>query len=303
DGYTPMWNAFGEEQVTEFTLGAVPVPADATSLQQFNIPAGSVSFNATMVGTFWESIGYSAAEGQSNRRTGSSGVPSRLIAGGSRWFSGENETEPHPTALIRVGHLDGVDTVWAPIHHTPTTPGGPNMTGVGLQCWAYQLAFLGRAADVEVTWNGDGTVSVRDVTHHVPVMFKPTVQASYGFLNHDANGNGALDYDDFHYVENVAAGLEDSGLCGEFSDDPAKRIQLEQQAVLQPVSTSGNNPSGIDPTGTGFALYINGERYIFEVDQLPAAGTKWTLRTYAGYVRSQQNLTLTPNSYTFPSLT
>ena len=84
DGFSPAWQALGDPQVTEFTLGAVPVPADATALQQFNIPAGSVNFNATLVGEFWESIAYSAFEGQSNRRTGSSGIPSRLIGGGSR---------------------------------------------------------------------------------------------------------------------------------------------------------------------------------------------------------------------------
>jgi hypothetical protein len=304
DGFSPAWAALGDPQITEFTLGAVPVPADATALQQFNIPAGSVNFNATLVGEFWESIAYSAFEGQSNRRQGGNGVPSRLTAGGSRWFSGANETVPHPTTFIRVGHLEGVDTVWAPIHHTITAPGGAQYAGsTAMQCFGYTNAAFSRAADLQVNWGSNGQVEVRDVTHNVDVPFKPTVQASYGFLNTDANGNGAIDYADFHYISNISAGMEDIGFCNHV-DDPAEHVELEPTPVLQPVSTSGANnadPSAIAPTGTGFGLYINGERYIFEVGSLPGSGTTWTVRTYNGYVRSQSNNTATPNSYTFSS--
>ena len=62
-------------------------------------------------------------------------------------------------------------------------------------------------------------------------------------------------------------------------------------------------------TGQGIGLYINGERYIFQLTggALPPAGTKWTLRTYTGIVRaatgSANDGTLaagtTPTGYTY----
>ena len=62
-------------------------------------------------------------------------------------------------------------------------------------------------------------------------------------------------------------------------------------------------------TGQGIGLYINGERYIFQLTggALPAAGTKWTLRTYSGIVRAAAGNAAagtlaagtTPTGYTF----
>jgi hypothetical protein len=56
-------------------------------------------------------------------------------------------------------------------------------------------------------------------------------------------------------------------------------------APVGPVSTQYTAASA---TGTGIGLYINGERYIFQLTGgvLPPAGTKWTLRTYTGIVRA-----------------
>ncbi len=300
DGWTPTWNAFGEPSETQFVLGKAAVPADAEASQQFNIPAGRINFDAAVQGEFLEYIRYSAFEGQGNRRQGVAGHPSRLVAGGSRWFSGANEATPHPTRLIRVGRLEGVDSVWAPIHHTPTTPNGSTYPTSGqMQCFGYGYAFLGRAADVEMTWNNN-TATFRDVTHNVPVIFKPNVQASFGFLNTDANGNGMIDWNDFNYINNVSPLMEGLGFCGH-ADDPARRITLENAPRIQPVSTSGLAAGTMASTGQGFGLYINGERYIFQLSRLPANGTKWTLRTYSGFVRSQDFSGAEPNSYTFTS--
>src|SRR5437660_9488109 len=89
--------------------------------------------------------------------------------GGSRWFDGANETTNHPGIGVRVGHLSGTDTVWAPIHRTDTLPNGSPAakiyaTGGEMQCFPYAMAGLGREADVRVTWGAGGTITaVRDL--------------------------------------------------------------------------------------------------------------------------------------------
>jgi hypothetical protein len=53
-------------------------------------------------------------------------------------------------------------------------------------------------------------------------------------------------------------------------------------------------------TGTGIALYINGEKFFFQMAALPAAGTEWTLRTYAGEVGTTASTNqLDASGYTF----
>ncbi len=317
DGLTPTWfgGQWDPSDTNEFFVGQAPVPADSASLADFNIPPGFVAPNATVLGKFFQSIGYSAFEGQSNRRSPTDpDIPSRLTAGGSRWFNGTQETLPDPTRLIGVGHLDEADTVWAPIHHTPVTEGGSTYPSSGsMQCFGYGLAFLGRAADVRFTWGGGTFGSVVDVTHNVNVLFKENPQASWGFLNTDANGNGFIDWDDFNYLE-VASQMTDNdnatfgGFC-RHEHDAANIARLESTPVLQAVSTSGEHAwtsdqtpdPAMQATGTGFGLYINGERYIFEMSSLPGDGTEWTLRTYVGYVRASEETYQTedPSGYSY----
>ena len=54
-----------------------------------------------------------------------------------------------------------------------------------------------------------------------------------------------------------------------------------------PISIEQAVPGALAPSN-GFGLYINGERYIFQLTGgvLPPAGTQWTLRTYSGVVRA-----------------
>jgi hypothetical protein len=191
-GFTPTWISGEGVDVSHFGLGSASVKPDPEAAAQFGIPTERVSFDATVVGTFIESIRYSSHENQSNRRSGSGGVPSRLTAGGSRWFAGANESTPDPTRWIRVGHIDGVDSIFAPISHTPIDAAGTTLPTTA-QCFPYALAFLGRAADVQFRWKGTAAPEVFDVTHNVAVPFKPGVQASYGFLTDDADGDGMID--------------------------------------------------------------------------------------------------------------
>lgn len=297
DGFTPVWSAFGDPDFTEYLLAAAEVSFDQDALDAFGIPSGSGT--ATARGTFDESIVYSVFEGQWNRRNGGG-----YISGGSRWFSGANESVPDPTHHINVGQLDGVAEVWAPIHHTPVAPGvSTTLAGSGqAQCFGYVRSFLGRAADVRVTWGGGTFSEVRDVTHNVPVNHKPDVQASWGFLNDDANGNGVIDWDDFHYIDNVSPQIEALGFCN-YADDPGSYVELQSSPTLSPVLTdplvNPQTTASPTPSGTGFGLYINGERYIFVVDDLPADGTTWTLRTYTGVVDSENEDTDDPTDYSF----
>jgi hypothetical protein len=52
------------------------------------------------------------------------------------------------------------------------------------------------------------------------------------------------------------------------------------------------------PVGNGFAMFLNGERHFFVTDNLPAAGTVWTYRTYNGRIRATVDaLTFDPSGY------
>ena len=328
EGFTPVWDAFGDPLHTEFTMGSAIVPPDATAATQFGLPSNFPGFGANLVGTFAETILYSTMEGQTNRRAtvGNTiypgfGTGARHVAAGSRWFAGANETVADPTRLIRVGSLTtaGVDTVWAPIHHTPTVPDDPGALAAGtptsqyaasgqMQCFSYFMAQMGRAADVRFVFGANGAVTVTDVTHNTPVIFKPTAQVSYGFLNTDANGNGVIDWADFHYIENISPMVTNgnsAGLgCGHV-DVAGQRVRLENTARINDVSTSGTTAATAKTaTGRGFGLYVNGERYIFQMTggTLPGANTTWTLRTYSGILRAGTNasaLSNDPTGYSF----
>jgi hypothetical protein len=70
-------------------------------------------------------------------------------------------------------------------------------------------------------------------------------------------------------------------------------VDLVDTPTIVTTSTDGiadgqNFYDGLLQTGTGFGLYIHGQRYIFEMTELPADGTTWTLRTYSGAVTSNE---------------
>jgi len=292
NGVTSEWGGQFGGSLTgaeEFRLFQAAVPFDQDALDAFGIP--SATGFAVADATFDMSITYSQAEGQQTRREASGGIPGRIAHGGSRWFSGANESVPDPAKYIEVGQLDGVDKVWAPINHTPLGPDlGTMPTSGSAQCYTYAIAFLGRAADVRFTWGGGTFSEVTDVSHNTAVDFKPTVQASWGFLTEDANGNGAIDWEDFHHISNVSPIFDNGGPMGfcTHTDSPATRVELSSTPALVPVNTdplaNPQNGGAVTPTGSGFGLYVNGERFIFELGALPADGTVWTLRTHNGAV-------------------
>lgn len=304
----PVWDAFDGVTNIVASLGAVPIAADSVSVARFGVPQGFSQFNATVTAVLREYIRFSSFEGQAARRGLIAGsANANYSPGGSRWFNDSVETTDHPGLGIRVGHLAGTDTVWAPIHHTdfdPATPGVQSYANSGeLQCFGYGFGGLMRHADVRFTWGAGGTIqTVRDVTHHVNVPFKAGYQSSYGFVG-DFNGNGYIDVRDFNYVDIASQFMDNAGplqFCNHTDPGPGLRSALLAQPVMMPVSVEAAPTAG---TGTGFGLYVNGERYIVRLTggTPPAAGAIWTLRAYAGTVRSSTATiqTANPAGYTY----
>lgn len=305
DVYDPWWALFGESVPNKAKFVDAEVPFDADALDAFGIPTRSG--RATAVGTYNEALNNGGVvEGPQNRRSANFGGTSFVRHGGSRWFSGTEETVPDPAKYVRVGHLDGVDTVWAPIAYTPESSLNPYPSfgppDFEKQCFSRALGKLGRAADVRFSWR-NGRVSVRDVVQHVDVPFSPATRSSYGFLTTDANGNGVIDWQDFNYIlgandllRGVAGGECDpagnpGGVPGWNPAGTFPSVELTDTPEIVPVSTQGlrlEGAAGLGATGHGFGLYVNGERYIFQVESLPPDGRVWTLRTYSGTVSSDR---------------
>ncbi len=314
ESYTPWWSAFGEDaNVTEIGLVNSVVQFDPEALSQFGIPSGSGTAVATAATE--QAIDASVSAGPQSRRFGV-----RLQHGGSRWFDGTVETADFgdPAKYVRVGHLSAVDTVWSPISHTAideNTPVPGDQGDFEKQCFNRGVALMARAADVRFTWGGGTFSEVRDVTHNVDVAFSPKVRPTWGFLTADANGNGFIDWQDFNFLDpaldiirNVGGGDCDAALAGPRPnfDTPqtAVSVDLVSTPTLVATSTDGLGQlgiAGLTATGMGFGLYLFGERYIFEMSELPADGTVWTHRSYQGRVRSStaSASSADPSGYTF----
>lgn len=172
------------------------------------------------------------------------------------------------------------------------------------------LSTVRRAADIEVTWGANGQVqSVRDVTHNVDVPFHEAYRASYGFLspasfagtNESAtrDGDNAVITASDWWCVSPAAEWVAAGEIG-FGADCSSPAVLQASAALSPIGgdygPGGSTYDATSPTQQGFAMYINGEIFFFFGNALPAAGTTWTLRTYAGYVED------TDDGYGFVSM-
>ncbi len=310
------WSAFGTPAAVDVRWVSNSIPFDQDALDAFGIPeaSGLATADATLV----EAINYSSAEGPQNRRFGGD----RLRHGGSRWFDGANETTPDPTRWMRVGHLEGVDTIFSPIGYTPfnsTTPSGGGQIDFEKQCHDRANAFSSRQADVQVTWGEGGAITVRDITHNVDMPHTGFPDGTYGFVQ-DANGNGVIDWQDFNGMLRVWDQINDESIFGGGDCDGFNggdiQFNIPSALPLTPTATLGtvhvddfefgwadpaNGAATWTGTGQGFGLYISGQRFIFQTSALPAAGTVWTLRTYSGAVRSDAASfgTDDPNGYSY----
>ena len=320
DGWTPFYTGFGEPLTTSFSLGGAVVEADSATSDVFDVPEGFPGFTASLTGTWQQGVDMSWMEGQSNRRRGGCATGAdcpRFMHGGPRWFDGANETFPDPTMYTGAGELAGIDTIVGGVSHTPRTPGGTQAPpSTAMQCFDFTGMHYGRAADVQFTWGATGFDEVRDITHNVDVTFNDAPRAgTYGFMTvpeNDANGNGMIDWEDFNHLQSILGEAKHVGFCnapGGSVDAADPDRFLSQTPEVTPVTTSYANAASITAgtqTGNGFGLYVNGDFYIFQlpagVTTLPAAGTQWTLRTYAGRVRTTaENADWDATGYTFLS--
>src|SRR5438034_108063 len=196
--------------------------------------------------------------------------------GGSRWFDGANETMADPTLGDLHGQLTGVTTIFRPVR----SHSGVNAL---FRRFDQETRLLFRAADMKVYWGTTaGTVdSVVDVTHQVRVPFDPQNRASYGFRTDTVGAtvgapsapNGVVTYVDFLDGACLpgASGINNTG---------CETRGYAAAATLGPVDATGDGASD----GNGFAMYINGEPFIFLVAALPAKPAVWTYRSYFGLV-------------------
>jgi hypothetical protein len=95
---------------------------------------------------------------------------------------------------------------------------------------------------------------------------------------------------------------------GDIQTNIPSPLPLEATATLQTVHIDDFEYGWADPangastwtgTGQGFGLYVNGQRFIFQLSELPAPGTEWTLRSYSGAVTSNDLNSLDPSGYTY----
>lgn len=230
---------------------------------------------------------------------------------GARWFDGpspaKNETQANPinscgsgfsacsstTSFANAGKLTGVVTVYQPISYTMFNREWRNMES--------PLSTVRRAADYNIYWGAAGKVdSIIDVTHNVVVPFEATkVSGGWGILNQAAttaagfhdNRPGVLTPTDWTCVEPFRSVL--SQPTQSFFPCAAPAVPLSNTAVLGPIAFgAGNNQSLTaaqsikNPNNTqpnpGFSMIVAGVVTMFEMTALPATGTVWALRDYAG---------------------
>jgi hypothetical protein len=221
---------------------------------------------------------------------------------GPRWWAGAaNENTPAPNSRVcapaigsciqsdlslNAGRLPGVDTLFH-LQAYSTVPNTPMRELEAIGGTVY------RAADMRVYWGAAGTIdSVVDVTHRVHVPFNSKMRASWGLLT-DASfaataqagtpdgNNGLLSWVDAFCVDPVPTY---DNQCGGAATTPAA---LQSQARLSAVSARSSTFAGaasLTPTGQGFIFYINGHFFLMQLAALPAAGTVWNVRFYAGNV-------------------
>jgi hypothetical protein len=231
------------------------------------------------------------------------GVPSGPN-NGMRWWSGsgnENVTDPNGrtcpvvagfsscvlTDLSRnAGQIPGVE-IFGIQSYLTTGSATPLRDLEGVTSTVF------RAADMKVYWGAAGRVdSVVDVTHRVPVPFSPLIRASWGILNvasfaataaaSTADQNNAL----LTWSDVICVGPAPAltGACGGAAQTPAS---LMNRAQLNPVwfaSSGYSGTAGQVSNGTGFVFYLSGTFTMFRLLGLPAAGTVWNARFYAGNI-------------------
>ena len=192
-------------------------------------------------------------------------------AGGSRWFTGTNESMADPALGVAHGQLTGVTGIYRPSAFG-------NVLDDFFRRFDQTTYHVFRAADIRFYWGATAGLpdSVIDVTHNVVVPFSGQNRASWGIANATTNspGSTAVNYLDFF-----------GGPCLLLAANTPSQVGCASRnyvnaAVLNSVDCTGD---GLND-GTGFGLYVNGEPFIFCAAALPTS-TVWTYRAYSGEVK------------------
>jgi hypothetical protein len=236
------------------------------------------------------------------------GTGTQCAYNGSRWFAGpspqNNETEADPQACHtqnfsgepmpcynNSGALPGVTTIFQALCYQAAAGGGcREHTGI--------TAGVKRAADYNVYWGEGGLVdSVIDVSNGAPVPFNASANATWGILNPATAASGSPDGSatltdlDFACVEPFRTLAAGAFVCP--ATTPA--YALSNTAIPGAVGffSGGDYPPAVPivpAASPGFGMYVVGDKFTFELEggALPAAGTVWTLRAYAGAITGGQ---------------
>ena len=240
---------------------------------------------------------------ESYGRASANSDPANSPENGPRWWAGTaNENTSSPNSAVCAPASGCIDAVFNSRTNVKTAGALPGVSLL-LHVTSYLtvpnpmrtlepvLASVTRAADFKVYWKASGGIdSVVDVTHKMPVPFGATIGTGWGFLNDlsfagvpaastpDLN-NAVLSWSDVFCVDPAPAFTLQ---CG--SGATAGAV-LMNQARLSPIADTSVAFTASPPaTGNGFTFYIAGHFFLMQMTALPAAGTVWNLRTYAGNV-------------------
>ena len=253
-------------------------------------------------GLLWPFDQTSLGVGLANRWSGSWNPGEAALGNQSRfimhsyWYDEAAATQPpDPTinpfgsAAHTNGQLTGVTSIFSPNAYRQPTSGGAAAHAVNLNLRAYFSQYIQYPADIVVTWGAGGAVTVRDSTHRTNLPFKKQTEVGYGFLNASAiTGAGYVLGDGLLADGNVGTTFDPAVIsyyslyaieptCTDWWANPIC-ADLEQTAKIEPIDITGDGISD----GNGIALIINAEPFYFLMNTLPAAGTKWHLKSVAG---------------------
>jgi hypothetical protein len=273
-------------------------PADDQLAARFGVPAGFVQNGQLTHGI----VAYQLHSGY-GRGCADGALHGACEFNGPRWFDGDAETAPDPTAgndatlsgappsHNNAGTLTGIATLQNPMADLQMSDGMRRVEAV--------IGSAGRAADIKLYWGAGGAVdSVIDVTHNVDVPFMAdSMGGGWGFLNASsatsAGGDGQqgrLSLMDFGCVAplNDATRHPDDELGGQAA---ACSYKLSNTAVPGPVIIASGDETVLGDSlprpNSGFGMYITGHFFLFELapgGALPAPNTVWTLREYIGSI-------------------
>jgi hypothetical protein len=230
--------------------------------------------------------------------------PGNSDQAGPRWWAGspnENTNAPNelqctpafgfciqPNLSRNAGRLPGVTTLFH-LQSYSTVPNTPmrELEGIG--------ATVARAADFRLYWGAAGHVdSVIDVTHGVPVSYAPGIAASWGILTDSsfllAGTNAATTADSTSALLTwsdalcVAPAPTYLNQCGGAAQAPARLLDHARLSPVAAQSSTYGGTAALTATGNGFILYLNGHFFLMQLPSLPADGTVWNARFFAGSI-------------------